>query len=77
MNTPWSQSLQSQTMDALRNGKIAPDGKLHVKHKSEGFAHFLAEELIAGKLLLHPKAHGAAVEFNTPEAVPAAGWAID
>jgi hypothetical protein len=77
MKIPWSQTLVTQTLDALQSWHVAPDGKLRLKHKTDGYGYLLAEQLMAGTFVLHATTDEATIEFDTPEAVVAAGWAID
>lgn len=74
---PWSRDLQDQTLAALHDLPPIPDGLLHMKHKQQGFGHFRLTDLLAGVLHLHCSGEGSPVVFDSPEAVIAAGWAID
>lgn len=73
----WSQDLQQQTLGALRKVPAFPDGKLHMKHKSEGYGHFDLIELTASRFILRRKGGGAPLIFADEQAVVAAGWVID
>lgn len=77
MNAQWSKSLQQQTLTALRELPVSPDGKLHMKHKNEGSGYFDLVELAGFKFVLHRKGSEDRIEFPDEQAVVAAGWAID
>lgn len=77
MNEPWSESLQNQTLKALAELPITPDGLLHMKHKSEGYGHLVLTELLAGKFNLYRKACEQPRIFADAQEMVASGWAID
>lgn len=75
--TSWSDDLRDSTLRVLRDPAPLPDGKLHMKHPSEGFGHFLLIDLLTDRYALHRHAPLSPIMFDTPEAIVAAGWAID
>jgi hypothetical protein len=75
--TPWSQTLQEQTREALENNFCSPiDGFLHLKHKQEGYAK-INMVMHSGSDWLVEKASGSSTRYSTTDALISAGWAID
>ena len=77
MSEHWSEALQNQTLKALDELPVTPDGLLHMKHKAEGYGHFVLMELLAGKFDLYRENGGQPVVFTDAQAIVASGWAID
>lgn len=73
----WSQALRTQTLEQLENPGFTHDGRLCMKHKTEGYAHFLLADLAAQRLALHRHEQARTILFTDPQAVVAAGWVID
>lgn len=74
---PWSQALRVQTLEQLWNPSVTHDGTLRMKHKIEGYGHFLLVDIAARRLTLYVRGQAEPALFDGPEAVLAAGWAID
>ncbi|MCX7556670.1 hypothetical protein OS187_07515 [Xanthomonadaceae bacterium JHOS43] len=73
----WSDDLRASTLHLLRAPEPLPGGKLHMKHPSEGFGHFLLIDLLTDRYELHRHPSLSPIMFDSPEAIVAAGWAID
>lgn len=73
---PWSESLQTQTRKAIDDLSIGPDGRLHFKHKSLGYAFAEVTDLI-DVLKLTCKKTSAEYSFSSCDDLIEAGWAID
>lgn len=74
---PWSESLQQQTRDALEDLAFPPDGLLHMKHKTLGYAVISALELLQDRRLVCESSDGRRWEYPDVEALLTDGWAID
>lgn len=74
----WSDSLKSQTREALEECWISPVTKnLHLKNINGNFGHITLQNLLARRLHVYCENSG---EYWTGESVDdllAAGWAID
>lgn len=75
--SPWSDDLQQQTRDAIEEMPITPDGRLHFKHATLGYASVTLEELMNDRLILRSRTQGALYRFDDVEALLQAGWAVD
>ena len=73
----WSKGLRDATRQALIDGPITPDGRIHMKQIDGGFGWCRSLDLIAGTYVLHYKGSDASVSFADASAVVAAGWAVD
>ena len=73
----WSESLQEQTRDAIAKIAVGPGGKLHFKHRTNGFAYMSLGNLVEGRLLLIEKKSAQGVLFTDVDALLAGGWVID
>ncbi|MCK9539489.1 hypothetical protein [Dokdonella sp.] len=73
----WSDSLREQTRAALESLPLTPDGRVHMKHRSEGYGWFEVSDLLAGRLVLRCKGRDTTLGFASIDAIIAAGWAID
>jgi hypothetical protein len=74
---PWSDDLQQQTRDAIEEMPITPDGRLHFKHATLGYASVTLDELMNGRLILRSRTPSALYRFEDVEALLQAGWAVD
>jgi hypothetical protein len=75
--TPWSQSLQEQTREAVDEMRVAPDGLMHFKHKTLGYATICFDNICASRFLLRPKKDGTEHEFADVDGLLAGGWVVD
>lgn len=75
--SPWSDSLRQQTRQAIEEIRLTPDGHLHFKHSTLGYAYATLDELIQERLVLHPKAGGEVYPFDDVDDLLQAGWAVD
>ena len=73
----WSESLQQQTRDAIEQMPVTPDGRIHFKHPTLGYAYATPDDLFNDRLLLRPKTGIDEYRFAEVEALLQAGWAID
>ena len=73
----WSESLQQRTREAIGQIPVTPDGQLHFKHPTLGYAHATLNDLTHDGLLLRSKTGGDDHRFDAVEALLLAGWAID
>ena len=73
----WSESLQQQTRDAIEQVPVTPDGRIHFKHPTLGYAYATLDDLFNDRLLLRPKTGIDEYRFAEVEALLQAGWAID
>ena len=73
----WSESLQQQTREAIAQIPVTPDGCLHFKHPTLGFAHATLDDLSHDRLLLRSKTGSDEQRFDDVEALLQAGWAVD
>lgn len=77
LSVKWSDSLQQQTRNAIKQIPITPDGNLHFKHATQGYAYATTIELCQDILILHTKIDDKAHQFNNVDDLLHAGWAID
>lgn len=75
--TPWSASLQEQTREAIDEMRVAPDGMLHLKHKTLGYGSITMESLASESLVLHSKKTDTDIRLDDVQTLLDAGWAID
>ena len=73
----WSESLQQQTREAIEQIPVTPDGHLHFKHPTLGYAYATLDELSLDRLLLRSKIGSDVYRFDDVEALLQAGWAVD
>lgn len=73
----WSDSLQQQTREAIEQIPVTPDGNLHFKHATQGYAYATVDDLCHDRLVLHCKEGGDQHRFDDVEALLRAGWAVD
>ena len=73
----WSENLQQQTRQAIAQQLVTPDGHLHFKHPTQGYAHATLDDLVHGRLLLRFRTGSDEHRFAEVEALLQAGWAID
>ena len=73
----WSESLQQQTRQAIEQIPVMPDGQLHFKHPTLGYAYATIDELIHDRLVLRSITESKEHRFAEVEALLQAGWAID
>ena len=73
----WSANLQQQTRQAIAQQLVTPDGHLHFKHPTLGYAHATLNDLTHDRLLLRSKTGIDERRFGSVEALLQAGWAID
>ena len=74
---PWSQSLQEQTREAVDEMRVAPDGLMHFKHKTLGYATISFDNICVNRFLLQPKKDGTEHEYADVDALLAGGWVVD
>lgn len=75
--TTWSESLQQQTRDAIEQMPVTPDGRIHFKHPTLGYAYATLDDLFNDRLILHAKTGSEEYRFEGVEALLQAGWAVD
>ncbi len=73
----WSETLQQQTRDAIAQMPVTPDGRIHFKQPTLGYAYATLDDLMQERLLLHAKTSAESYRFEAVEALLQAGWAID
>ena len=56
---------------------VTPDGRIHFKHPTQGYAYATLDDLFSDRLILHAKTGSAAYRFEGVEALLQAGWAMD
>ncbi len=76
-STSWSETLQQQTREAVEGIQIMPDGLLHFKHKTLGYAASGIEDFVRDGIVLRAKKGEEAYTFANANELIAAGWAID
>jgi len=76
---PWSERLQQETLDEIANGalQMTPDGKLHFKHVTLGFAYATLADCSPDRLILHAHDGNAKYQFDSASRLLHAGWAVD
>lgn len=57
--------------------QMAPDGLLHMKHKTMGYGSIRWENLASKTLVLHRDSAAVDLYFADVDALINAGWAID
>lgn len=73
-----SDAQMAATREAITaGGVLSPDGRLHVKHISDGFGFIEEADLLRGVLRLVDKESGAETIFADADALMSAGWAVD
>ena len=72
----WSENLR-QTRQAIAQLPVTPDGHLHFKQLTQGYAHATLDDLMHGRLLLRSKTGSDEYRFAEVEALLQAGWAIN
>jgi hypothetical protein len=77
VTTPWSEGLQEQTRDAIKELRVAPDGRMHFKHKALGYAYISLEDMVSNRLVLHAKKGDLEYAFSDVAALLTGGWAVD
>lgn len=75
--SPWSENLQQQTRQVIKETPITPDGRLHFKHSALEFAYAKVDELSHSRLCLYRKPGGEQFWFDDVDALLQAGWALD
>lgn len=73
----WSETLQQQTRDAIEQMPLTPDGRIHFKHPTLGYAYATLDDLMQERLLLHAKTSAESYRFEAVESLLQAGWAVD
>ena len=74
----WSESLRSQTRDAISEMRVNPsDGRLHLKNQDRRHAFMTVHDLLGGRIRLTDKESGAPCEFADVNELINAGWVID
>lgn len=73
----WSETLQEQTRDAIAQMPVTPDGLLHFKHTTLGYAYATLDDLMHERMLLQAKTRSEAYRFEAVEALLQAGWVVD
>ena len=73
----WSENLLKQTREAIEQIPVTPDGQLHFKHPTLGYAYATLNDLMHGRLLLRSKTGSDEHRFAEVEALLQAGWAVD
>ena len=73
----WSESLKQQTRQAIEQMLVTPNGRLHFKHPTLGYAHATLDDLSHDRLLLRSKTGSDKQRFDDVEALLQAGWAVD
>ena len=75
--TPWSEALTQQTRDAIDELPVTPDGRIHFKHPTLGYAYATLDDLFNERLILHAQTRSEEYCFAAVETLLQAGWAID
>ena len=73
----WSENLLKQTREAIEQIPVTPDGQLHFKHPTLGYAYVTIDDLVHDRLVLRSKTGSDEHRFAEVEALLQAGWAID
>ena len=73
----WSESLKQQTRQAIAQLPVTPDGQLHFKHPTLGYAYATLNDLMHERLLLRSKTGSDEYRFDDVEALLQAGWTVD
>ena len=73
----WSENLLTQTREAIEQIPVTPDGQLHFKHPTLGYACATIDDLVHDRLVLRSKTGSDEYRFAEIDALLHAGWAID
>ena len=73
----WSETLQQQTRAAIEQMPVTPDGRIHFKHPTLGYAYATLDDLFNDRLILHAKTDTEEYRFEGVEALLQAGWVVD
>ena len=73
----WSESLKQQTRQAIAQIPVTPDGQLHFKHPTVGYAYATLDDLMHDRLLLHSKKGSSEYRLAGVDALLHAGWVVD
>jgi hypothetical protein len=73
----WSESQQQRTREAIEQIPVTPDGLLHFKHPTMGYAFANLEDLMHDRLILHAQKGSGEHRFEGVDALLQAGWAVD
>lgn len=73
----WSENLLRQTRQAIEKMPLTPDGRLHFKHPTQGYAYAFIDDLERDCLVLRSKTRSDEYRFAKVEALLHAGWALD
>ena len=73
----WSENLLKQTREVIEQIPVTPDGQLHFKHPTLGYAYVTIDDLVHDRLVLRSKTGSDEHRFAEVEALLQAGWAID
>ena len=73
----WSESLQQQTREAIEDLFLGPDGNLHFKHHTSGYAHATLAGLMGCGITLILGKTKDALKFESVDSLLQAGWVID
>ena len=73
----WSETLHLQTRDAIAQMPVTPDGRIHFKHPTLGYAYATLDDLFDDRLILHAKTSSEVYPFEAIESLLQAGWAVD
>lgn len=76
-STAWSEALQHQTRKAIEQLPVTPDGRLHFKHATLGYAYATYDDLCRDRLVLQAKNNSDEERFVDVDALLQAGWALD
>jgi hypothetical protein len=57
--------------------RVAPDGLMHFKHKTLGYAFLKLDDIASNRLVLHSKKGQLKYEFADDVALLNGGWAVD
>ena len=77
ITSDWSESLQQQTREAIEQLQVMPDGRLHFKHPTRGYASITLDELMNDRLILRSRTRSDIYRFDDVEALLQSGWAVD
>lgn len=73
----WSESLLQRTREAIEQIPVTPDGYLHFKHPTLGYACATIDDLVDGRLVLRSSTGSDEHQFAEVEALLQAGWVVD
>ena len=77
LTSTWSESLQQRTREAIGQIPVTPDGQLHFKHPTLGYAYATIDDLVHERLVLRSKTGGDEHRFADVDAMLQVGWAVD